>query len=286
MKMRGIKPEFWTDDKTFDVDPVARLLFIGLWTLACDNGHIEDRPRQIKARIFPSDDVDVNALLDQLAAACLITRGDGVVTVPNLTQHQRIDRRFFVTCDLTACSKPDGATAGARRVEPSRSSAPRRVHVEVTTSARRGLDDEGEGEGEGEVTTSSAPLRSADADASDDAPRLDVDGFGTAPLIDLTPQRPAKPDKLAGFDEWYDTRWPGRKVGRAEARKAWPKAVAKVGVDRLNAAADELRAHVRATQKDTTYLKHPSSWLNGERWEDDLTHPGSRPSIDTNWMQL
>lgn len=44
------------------LDP-ARLLFIGLWNFACDNGHLQDKPKQIKMRIFPGDDVNATELL-------------------------------------------------------------------------------------------------------------------------------------------------------------------------------------------------------------------------------
>jgi DnaD/phage-associated family protein len=45
----------------------ARLLFIGLWTLADREGRLEDRPKRIKASIFPYDDCNVDGLLDALA---------------------------------------------------------------------------------------------------------------------------------------------------------------------------------------------------------------------------
>ena len=46
-KIRPVHPDIWTDDDFVSVSPWARLLFIGLWNFACDNGHIEDRSRQI-----------------------------------------------------------------------------------------------------------------------------------------------------------------------------------------------------------------------------------------------
>ena len=33
-----IDPKFWTDDKIMDLEPLARLLFIGIWNFADDNG--------------------------------------------------------------------------------------------------------------------------------------------------------------------------------------------------------------------------------------------------------
>lgn len=97
-KMRGIKPELWTDDDLIECSPLARLLFIGMWSFMCDNGHLADKPRQIKLRVLPADDCDVDKLLDELREHDLIERRDGYVKAPNLPVHQRIDRRYLALC--------------------------------------------------------------------------------------------------------------------------------------------------------------------------------------------
>jgi hypothetical protein len=61
-KIRGVKPDYWTDEDIVDLSIPARLLFIGLWNYACDNGHLQDKPKQIKMRIFPGDDVNATEL--------------------------------------------------------------------------------------------------------------------------------------------------------------------------------------------------------------------------------
>lgn len=110
-KIRSFKPDFWTDSKLVQIPFEARLMFMGLWTYACDNGHVEDDPLQLKMRIFPADDVDVSHLLDILAGAGLIDRADGLVTVRNLGRHQHINKRYFTTCDH--CNPPE--TPGSQR---------------------------------------------------------------------------------------------------------------------------------------------------------------------------
>jgi hypothetical protein len=54
--------------------PLARLLMIGLWTEAWDDGVFEWKPIVIKARLFPADACDVVALLDELSALHVIKR--------------------------------------------------------------------------------------------------------------------------------------------------------------------------------------------------------------------
>lgn len=157
-KMRGIKPEFWTDEKVVTVSPLARLLFVGMWNYACDNGHVDDSPVQLKMRILPADNCDAADLITELVNVGLVIRKDGYLKAPNLPVHQNIDRRFLVFCAHCAHDE-HAALHDTDRIVRTTSKAPhrapvttsaRRVHDERPTSARS--EGEGEGEGEGEQT--------------------------------------------------------------------------------------------------------------------------------------
>lgn len=50
-----IDPEFWSDEKIADLPIQARLLFIGTWNFADDEGVIKARPEFLKSNIFPYD---------------------------------------------------------------------------------------------------------------------------------------------------------------------------------------------------------------------------------------
>jgi hypothetical protein len=65
-RTRYIKPGFFQNDKLAELGPWHRLLFAGLWTLADSAGRMEDRPKRIKGQLFPFDDVDVDAMLNDL----------------------------------------------------------------------------------------------------------------------------------------------------------------------------------------------------------------------------
>lgn len=142
-KIRGIKPEYWTDDAVVELSIPARLLFIGLWNFACDNGHIEDKPRQIKMRIMPADDVDMVALLDELEHHGRIERSGGVVTIPKFAEHQRPHKRWWKTCGQPWCNVPDGATS-----HPDNRGA---TVEQPLSNGRATADGDGEVEGEGDV---------------------------------------------------------------------------------------------------------------------------------------
>ena len=71
-RSRNIKPGFFLNDELAECDPLARLLFAGLWCIADREGRLEDRPKRIKAEVLPYDDCDVDELLNQLAERSLL----------------------------------------------------------------------------------------------------------------------------------------------------------------------------------------------------------------------
>lgn len=91
-RSRNIKPGFFTNEDLVELPFEARLLFIGLWTLADREGRLEDRPKRIKMAIFPADNVDVDASLSALQDSGFIRRyeasGIRCIQVLNFTKHQ------------------------------------------------------------------------------------------------------------------------------------------------------------------------------------------------------
>lgn len=73
-RARNIKPGFFTHDGLAELEPLTRLLFIGLWTVADRAGRLEDRPKRIKAEVMPYDNCDVDAMLGELHRAGFIHR--------------------------------------------------------------------------------------------------------------------------------------------------------------------------------------------------------------------
>jgi len=73
-RARNIKPKFFTNEELVELPFATRLLFIGLWTIADRAGRMEDRPKRIKMDIFPADDVDVDAALNELQTSGFLLR--------------------------------------------------------------------------------------------------------------------------------------------------------------------------------------------------------------------
>ncbi|HAU1248561.1 TPA: hypothetical protein F8R87_01885 [Legionella pneumophila] len=59
---RMIKSEFWTSEQVISCSPMARLLFIGLWNFADDNGVHPASFVKIKAEVFPGDNIEINEI--------------------------------------------------------------------------------------------------------------------------------------------------------------------------------------------------------------------------------
>jgi hypothetical protein len=91
-RARNIKPGFFANEDLAECDPLARLLFAGLWCLADREGRLEDRPKRIRAEILPYDMCDADDLLNQLQARGFILRyshGEGrFIQVLKFDSHQ------------------------------------------------------------------------------------------------------------------------------------------------------------------------------------------------------
>lgn len=93
-RARMLKPGFFRNEELAELPMTGRLLFAGLWTLADKAGRLLDRPKRIKADLFPfDDDLDVDGLLDTLAAKSFIERyevdGIHLIQVCKFLDHQK-----------------------------------------------------------------------------------------------------------------------------------------------------------------------------------------------------
>lgn len=95
-RARNIKPGFFRNAELVELPVEARLLFVGLWTIADRAGRLEDRPKQIKMELFPADNFNCDDLLSDLAAIGMVARyefgGKRYLQVINFTKHQNPHR--------------------------------------------------------------------------------------------------------------------------------------------------------------------------------------------------
>jgi hypothetical protein len=86
---------------------------------------------------------------------------------------------------------------------------------------------------------------------------------------------------MAIFDDLWSM-YP-KKVGKGTARKALSKAMAKAPIDQIQLS---LALFVRAWgSQDKKFMPHLATWLNGERWDDELQQQSLQDMTSDQQMQ-
>ncbi len=92
-RIRYLKPEFFSDEDLAELKFETRLTFSGLWCYADKLGRLEDRPKFLKAMIFPYDNVDMEKQLQSLCKKPFIIRyevdGKPLIQIINWEKHQK-----------------------------------------------------------------------------------------------------------------------------------------------------------------------------------------------------
>ena len=83
------------------------------------------------------------------------------------------------------------------------------------------------------------------------------------------------------FDEFWSL-YP-RKIAKATARKAW----AKLSAEQQLMAAKAIDTHCqywKAKETELEFIPYPATWLNNERWEDELVIEPKKEKQSKEWM--
>lgn len=103
-RIRTIKPEFWTDEAISSCSIPARLMFVGTWNFADDEGNLEKSFVQLKAKIFPIDSIDVRPLMAELLTHGLLIEyslnGKNYLHIKGFSKHQLINRPSAPQCPV------------------------------------------------------------------------------------------------------------------------------------------------------------------------------------------
>ena len=241
-RARNIKPALFKNEILGVADPMATLLFEGLWLLADKAGRLEDRPLRIKGELFPyRDGLDVEGLLRFLAAEGFITRymvgAKRYIQVENFDKHQNPHRN-----------------------EPE-SEIPSASEGCITTDLGG---------------TTSAILGSARADS------LIPDSLNLIPDPLITPTPPASSSPTDDLFPKFWKLYPNKK-GKAAAEKAWKKLHVTDDLFTLIAQGLAKQCTSPAWTKDGgQFIPHPATWLNGKRWEDEVSVPSNVHHLPSN----
>ena len=91
-RARNIKPSFFQNEDLASLPPLARLFFVGLWTVADHKGCVEFRPKRLKVQLLPYDECDAEALAINLERSGFVrmysVEGKAYLKVINFERHQ------------------------------------------------------------------------------------------------------------------------------------------------------------------------------------------------------
>lgn len=91
-RARNIKPALFDNDQLAEIEPLGRLLFIGLWTIADYKGDLVYREKRIKAQLLPYDNCDIKNIMINLDKSGFVRfYSDGkqmYLNITNFSKHQ------------------------------------------------------------------------------------------------------------------------------------------------------------------------------------------------------
>lgn len=95
--IRTIKASFFTSDDIVSLSPLARLLYIALWTEADREGRLTWRPGNFKLRFLPGDACNIGELCVELVESGLVilysVDGKTYAEIPTFKRHQSINAK-------------------------------------------------------------------------------------------------------------------------------------------------------------------------------------------------
>ncbi len=266
-RIRSLKPSFFTDRQVTKLSFAARLWFEGMWVFAiCDAGHLDDDAYELRLKVFPADQVDEDALTDEVLASGMVVRkalpdGRSYLQVLNLAVHSKSEKRWTPRCPYctheSTSTLPQPPATAANLAGGSASSG--EIEGTPATSAPDWIGLEGIGK---------------NLPAPDGADVLQLDVTKPDPAPPGKPPRTSTPQAFAAFWDAYPV-----KRDKPKALKAFERAVRRAPAEQIVAGARRYRDD---PNRDPTKTKYPEGWLNGDRWED----PDLPPPVATNGFPL
>jgi hypothetical protein len=233
-RIRTIKPEFWDSPGTACASYQTRLFFIAMWNWADDWGIGLASPKQLIAFAFPND--------DDVTAKDFPTLAKEVANCFDVTFYEVAGRQYYA---IPSWDLHQRTERKAKRTNPG----PELAETRLFTG--------------NEVVAKDFPTLTKEVPAWErerEREREREEGKGKELHVQAHDT----------FFETFWTVWPKR-VGKGDAERAWKKAVKKVAPELIVAAATDYARSPYLPERQ--FIPLPSTWLNGERWADDLPQP-------------
>ncbi len=264
-RRRMIKPEFFTDEKVINLPIPARLLFIGMWNHADDEGIFKDSPIQLKVQVFPADEsIDLNTIktyIDLMINQKLLIPGTNVdnsklLRVTKWSDHQTINRPTASKYIFTPISD-DSVSNQLPLNEDSVSN-----HTQLTDDSLPNKDKLNKDKIK-EVKESKVKTKVKENSAM------------------------SKTDKIKAeftFDRFYQL-YP-RKIREQMALNAF-KVIAAKHLEAVFRGLENYNIYWKNNNVDVEFIPYPSTWLNQKQWNDVLDLSVKQPKFkDSNDEQI
>lgn len=152
MPRRMIDPKIWFNEKVASLPDAGRLLFIGIFSSADDDGRLKASPKYLKAIIFPYDQDKTIEQVKELRDKCVASRLIRVYSknsreyldIPGWHEHQRIRKDRYTQSELPSFDEADNIPVAT---EPSDNHVPTIEHPNANHVATAGVHSLGEGRG-------------------------------------------------------------------------------------------------------------------------------------------
>ncbi len=259
-RARTIKPGYFTNELLAQCDPLARILFAGLWCLADKDGRLEDRPVRIKAAVLPYDMCDPDKLLDQLHTCGFILRytvdGTRALQIAKWDKHAR----------------PHPNEASGELPEPPEEIV--KLHeCSCNSTAGCALSFNSNSNScltplppAGGASVSETTVQDLKPETAQDASEVEAN-----PSQGHVGQKTARSlgNALPGFDDFWAA-YPKR-ANKKDAVVAWRKiAPDQQTREKILASLEAQKRSREWTAEEGRYIPHPHRWLNKRRWEDEV----------------
>jgi hypothetical protein len=177
-RIRTIKPSLFKNEDLAELPLSARMLFIGLFCLADKEGRLEDRPKRIKAELFPYDNIEVHLLLEELHNAGFIRRYAAgaikIIQVINFTKHQRITGKEA----LTESELPEQQLSVALAIpEKQRGNNGETPEQHLGRQEGKGMEKEGKGKEEAQAPAKKVFNKPDESEVTDFFEEIGMDQF-------------------------------------------------------------------------------------------------------------
>lgn len=237
--------EFWLDEKIGSLPPEARLLYIGTWSLADDNGVLRGNPAYIRSQLFAYDEevtaADVRRWIELLTAERMLApfthRGEHYLLVRRFRDHQKIDARYAT--ELIPFAEVEAAIAETETANTLTDNAPRETRVNHTCTPREPHVEHVLGVGVGVGVDTHTPVYTEKGGVGENAADVEAGAADAAVGVEA-------PDAVDEDDDWY---------GVVEVSPAQPAPTA--GRDECAQRAAEIRRLIGERYPQIAAMREP-----------------------------